>query len=66
MLKMLRSDIQAVLERDPAARNWLEIVLLYPGLHALWLYRLAHLLWRNGYFLLGRHHQPVCQVANRN
>jgi serine O-acetyltransferase len=54
MLRTLRSDIQAVLERDPAARNWLEVVLLYPGIHAVWLYRLAHLFWRNGYYLIGR------------
>ncbi|MBI4675031.1 MAG: serine O-acetyltransferase, partial [Chloroflexi bacterium] len=38
-------DIQAILERDPAARNTLEIVLCYPGLHALWGYRIAHALW---------------------
>ncbi len=54
MLKTLHSDIQAVLERDPAARNWFEVVLLYPGLHAVWLHRLANLFWRNGYFLIGR------------
>lgn len=39
-------DIKAVKERDPAARNWLEIVLTYSGLHALWFYRLAHALWK--------------------
>ena len=37
----MREDIAAVLERDPAARSWLEVVLLYSGLHALWWY--AHL-----------------------
>ncbi|HEX9117946.1 MAG TPA: serine O-acetyltransferase EpsC [Anaerolineae bacterium] len=54
MLKTIRSDVQAVLDRDPAARNALEVVLLYPGLHALWLYRVAHVLWRNGLFFAGR------------
>lgn len=49
MLATLRRDIQAVLDRDPAARSAWEIVLLYPGLHALWLHRLAHALWRNGF-----------------
>lgn len=41
----LREDISSVLERDPAARNWLEVVLFYPGLHAIWMYRIAHRLW---------------------
>lgn len=54
MFKTLRQDIQAVYDRDPAARSTLEILLFYPGLHALWLHRLAHALWRNGFFLLGR------------
>ncbi len=49
MLATLRRDIQAVLDRDPAARSAWEIVLLYPGLHALWLHRLAHMLWRSGF-----------------
>ncbi len=42
----LRADFQIVFERDPAARNWLEVLLCYPGLHALWLYRFAHWLHR--------------------
>ncbi len=49
MLLTLRRDIQAVLDRDPAARSAWEVVLLYPGLHALWLHRLAHALWRSGF-----------------
>ena len=52
--KVLRQDVKAVLQRDPAARNSLEVLLFYPGLHALWLHRLAHALWRNGFFLMGR------------
>jgi serine O-acetyltransferase len=40
----LREDIQTVFAKDPAARNMLE-VLTYPGLHALWLHRVAHWLW---------------------
>ena len=54
MLNTLRRDIQAVFDRDPAARSVVEVLLLYPGLHALWLHRLAHSLWRNGFKLLGR------------
>nr|WP_013323676.1 serine O-acetyltransferase [Gloeothece verrucosa]ADN15607.1 serine O-acetyltransferase [Gloeothece verrucosa PCC 7822] len=38
----LRSDFQIIFERDPAARNWLEVLCCYPGLHALVLHRLAH------------------------
>lgn len=39
-------DMQAIRERDPAARNDLEILTCYPGLHALWFHRLAHSLWK--------------------
>lgn len=51
---MLRRDIRAALERDPAARNALEVILCYPGLHAVWGYRVAHWLWTHGLKLLGR------------
>ena len=51
MLQTLREDVQAVLERDPAARHWLSVALLYPGLHAVWAHRLAHKLWRAGWRL---------------
>mgnify|MGYP006269870607 CR=1 FL=1 len=45
MFATLREDIQAILERDPAARSRFEIITTYPGLHAVWLHRLAHLFW---------------------
>lgn len=54
MLKTIREDIQCVLERDPAARNWLEVVTSYPGLHAIWLHRIAHRLWQMRLKLLAR------------
>jgi serine O-acetyltransferase len=41
----IREDIQTVFAEDPAARSVLEVVLLYPGLHAVWLHRIAHWLW---------------------
>ncbi len=47
MLKLLREDIEEVFARDPAARSRLEVLFCYPGLHALWLHRLAHFLWRH-------------------
>ena len=45
---LLREDIQAVFDRDPAARSAAEVVFNYPGLHAIWFHRLAHLMWRRG------------------
>ena len=54
MLGIIHRDLQSVFDRDPAARNPLEIALLYPGLHALWAYRVAHWLWTHNLKLLGR------------
>ncbi|RME70107.1 MAG: serine O-acetyltransferase [Chloroflexi bacterium] len=54
MFSTLRRDIQAVFQRDPAARSTLEVLLCYPGLHALWGHRVAHWLWRHNFKLLGR------------
>ncbi len=50
----LQRDLRSVLARDPAARSALEVLLLYPGLHAVWGYRLAHWLWRHRLKLPGR------------
>jgi serine O-acetyltransferase len=46
MLSKLHEDLRTVFDKDPAARTWWEVVTCYPGLHAIWLYRLAHALWR--------------------
>ena len=54
MFNHLRADIQAVMERDPAARSRVEVLLAYPGVHALLWYRLAHMAWLHGWHLLGR------------
>ncbi len=54
MFSTLHHDMQAVFDRDPAARSKLEVLLTYPGLHAIWLHRLAHWLWRRDLKLLGR------------
>jgi serine O-acetyltransferase len=54
MLKALRADLAIIRERDPAARGTLEILLCYPGLHALALHRLSHRLWTLGLPLLPR------------
>jgi serine O-acetyltransferase len=45
MIKTLWQDVKAALDRDPAARNSLEVILFYPGVHALWAHRVAHRLW---------------------
>jgi serine O-acetyltransferase len=54
LITRIREDIQAALAQDPAARNWLEVVLTYPGVHAIWGYRIAHFLWQIKLKLLAR------------
>ncbi|GLS13083.1 serine O-acetyltransferase [Hydrogenophaga electricum] len=54
MFARLRSDIQCILERDPAARSTWEVITCYPGLHAVWLHRPAHWCWNHGLKWLGR------------
>ena len=54
MFAALRRDIRTVLERDPAARSPLEVLLFYPGVHALAFHRIAHRLWHAGFTTLAR------------
>jgi serine O-acetyltransferase len=54
VFKHLREEIDAIIARDPAARSWLEVIVCYPGLHALLMHRMAHFAWRKGWTLLGR------------
>ena len=54
MVETIRRDIRVVFERDPAARSVLEVLLCYPGLHAIWGHRLAHWLWNQELKLLAR------------
>ena len=54
MFKQLRDDIACILERDPAARTRWEVLTCYPGLHALYLHKLAHWFWLHGLRWLGR------------
>jgi serine O-acetyltransferase len=54
MFSIIHEDIQSVLDRDPAARNTLEVLFCYPGLHAIWAHRLSHRLWKSGLKLLAR------------
>lgn len=54
MLSWLKDDIRAVFERDPAAKSLVEVVLCYPGLHALLAHRIAHFFYSRRMFLLAR------------
>lgn len=47
-VELMREDLQTALRRDPAATNALEVALTYPGLHALWGYRVGNALWKRG------------------
>ncbi len=54
MFAEMRRDVRAVLERDPAARSTFEVVLCYPGVHALAFHRIAHAIWRRGWRIPAR------------
>lgn len=60
MFNTIKEDIQAVFDRDPAARSSLEVILTYSGLHAIWFHRLSHLLWKKKWYTLAR---VVSQIA---
>lgn len=50
----IREDIYSVFDRDPAARSVMEIIFCYPGLHAVWFYRIAHWFWTHELYFFGR------------
>jgi serine O-acetyltransferase len=54
MFKRMKEDIRTVFKKDPAARSTLEVVTSYPGLHAVWMHRIAHRLWRKKWLLTAR------------
>ena len=54
MFARIKRDIRVVFERDPAARSTIEVLLCYGGLHAIWLHRIAHALYKRGWVLLPR------------
>ena len=69
-IRTFLNDLQAPLERDPAARGWLDIVLSYPGFHAITLYRINHRLHRAGVpilprWLTGIEIHPGAQIGRR-
>ena len=77
MLARLREDMRTVFAKDPAARTWWEVLTCYPGLHAIWLHRLAHALWKGNLrwlarftshlnrFLTGIEIHPGAQIGQR-
>ena len=54
MFKLLKDDVDVIFEQDPAARNYLEVILTYSGLHAIWAHRLAHFFFKNKLFFIAR------------
>jgi serine O-acetyltransferase len=54
MFERLREDIRTIKERDPAAKNYVEIFLCYPGLHAIWLHRISHFLYQREWYTVAR------------
>jgi serine O-acetyltransferase len=54
MFQRIKKDIQAVFERDPAVKSFWEVILCYPGFHAILLHRLAHFLYQKKFFILAR------------
>lgn len=54
MWERLKEDIRTIKERDPAAKNYVEILLCYPGLHAIWLHRIAHFLYKRRWYTTAR------------
>ena len=61
MFDSIRRDIRVVLERDPAARSAPEVLLCYPGVHALAFHRVAHRLWGAGWTSLARFASHLCR-----
>ena len=53
-LVLLKEDIQTAFREDPAARNTIEVLFCYPGLHAIWAHRISHWLWQKGFKNLSR------------
>jgi serine O-acetyltransferase len=54
LLRLIKQDLDCVRQRDPAARNMLETLLTYPGVHVVIWHRIAHRLWDGGWRFLAR------------
>ncbi len=54
MWKRLKEDVEVVFDQDPAARSYIEVIMTYPGLHAIWAHRMAHLFYRKKFYFIAR------------
>ena len=54
MFKSFKEDIDVVFDQDPAARNYIEVILTYSGLHAIWAHRIAHAFFKRKFFFMAR------------
>jgi serine O-acetyltransferase len=54
MFKTLKEDIEVIFEQDPAARSYLEVILTYSGLHAIWAHRIAHAFYKRKFYFIAR------------
>lgn len=54
MFKSFKEDIDVVFDQDPAARNYIEVILTYSGLHAIWAHRIAHAFFKRKFFFIAR------------
>ena len=60
--RSVHEDVTAVFENDPAARSYAEVLLCYPGLHAVWAYHFTHWLWVHGFRFLARFGSQVARL----
>jgi len=60
-ISRLKKDIRVVFERDPAARSVWEVILCYQGLHAIWMHRISHALYKRGWILVPRVISNICR-----
>ena len=77
MFEQMVEDIETAYEKDPAARSFGQVAFLYPGLHAVWMYRISHRLWESGFkfmarlisrfasFLTGIEIHPAAEIGER-
>ena len=54
MFKTIKEDIEVVFDQDPAAKSYLEVILTYSGLHAIWAHRIAHWFYRKRLYFIAR------------
>ena len=58
-IQRMREDVRSVFDRDPAARSTFEVLISYPGLHAIWAHRIEHWYWKHGLKTLARWHSTL-------